>query len=171
MRTARIIIMAAATALPLAAMAQDSRQAAQQAQPATGPAADLQAYALMLQDAESRLAKARQTHAEGRTASQTGAFSQERIDLMQTIRGAWRDMERVPAGYKDSEAYQSADRKMRGEFSDVGQDRSLSKEKADHAAADALQILAELRGNVARAAAQAGGPVPVPKVQGGGSPR
>lgn len=177
MRTAKIPVLAAA--LPLvallgaspAARAQTAQQTAQQAQTAESPAADLQAYALMLQDAESRLAKARQVHAEGRTSSQTGAFSQERIDLMQTLRAAWRDMQRVPASYKNSDAYQGAERRMRADFGDVGPDRSLSKEKADQAAGDALQTLAELRGKVAQAATQAGAAVPAPAVQGGGTPR
>ncbi len=171
MRTARVMTLLLAAALPLAATAQTSQQTASQTQPATGPAADLQAYVLMLQDSEARLAKARQTHAEGRTSSQTGAFSQERIDLMQTIRAAWRDMQKVPASYKDNEAYQSAEKKIRADLDAAGPDRSLSKEKADQAAQDALQTLADLRGKVAQAAAQAGAPVPAPQVQGGGTPR
>ncbi|MCB4824314.1 hypothetical protein [Roseicella aerolata] len=173
MRAVTILAALALTAgLPALATAQSARETARQTPPpATAAAADLQAYALLLQDAEARLARAREEHAAGRTESQTGAFSQERINLMQTVRSAWQDMQRVPEGFAETVAYQEAQRRMRRDFNQVGPDRSLSKEKADEAARDALQVLAELRGHVVSAAGQAGGSMPAPAVQGGGANR
>lgn len=175
MRTAILSTLLLAAALPVAAMAQSAapqsvQETARQAAPATtGAGADLQGYALLLQQAESALAQARQVHASGRTESQTGAFSQERIDLMQTVRNAWRDMQKVPPGLADSDVYRQAERAMRENFGSIGPDRSLSKEKADAAAQDALRVLSDLRGHVVSAAGQAGAPMHAPAVEGGGA--
>ncbi|MDO9706767.1 hypothetical protein [Paracraurococcus lichenis] len=166
---AALLAWAPAQVLAQSPPAQSQQETARQAAPATGPAADLQAYALVLQGAEQRLAQAKERHAAGRTSSQEGAFSQERIDLMQTLRGAWHDMQRVPPAFAETEAYQSAQQRMRQEFGEVGPDRSLSKEKADTAAQDALQVLSDLRGQVVSAAGQAGAPMAAPAVQGGGA--
>jgi hypothetical protein len=159
-------------ALPLApATAQSVQETARGATPATGPGAELQSYALQLQEAETRLAKAREAHAAGRTESQEGAASQERIELMQVLRAAWRDMQKVPQAFSETVAYQQAQRRMQHDLADVGPDRSLSKERADAAAQDALQLLSELRGEVVSAAGQAGASMPAPAVQGGGANR
>lgn len=169
-----ILTLAAATLLalpPAMATAQSVQETARGATPATGRGAELQSYALQLQEAETRLAKAREAHAAGRTESQEGAASQERIALMQVLRAAWRDMQKVPSAFSETGAYQQAQRRMQHDLSDVGPDRSLSKEKADAAAQDALQVLSELRGEVVSAAGQAGASMPAPAVQGGGANR
>lgn len=166
--------LAALALLALAAApapAQTVRETARGASPATGPGAELQSYALLLQEAETRLAKAREAHASGRTESQAGAASQERIALMQALRAAWGDMQKVPASFSETAAYEQAQRRMQHDLADVGPDRSLSKEKADAAAQDALKLLSDLRGQVVSAAGQAGASMPAPAVQGGGANR
>ena len=156
---------------PVPTLAQSTQETARGATPASGPGAELQSYALLLQEAETRLARAREAHAAGRTESQAGAASQERIELMQVLRAAWRDMQKVPPAFSETVAYQQAHRRMQHDLADVGPDRSLSKEKADAAAQDALQLLSELRGQVVSAAGQAGASMPAPAVQGGGANR
>ncbi|TDH61666.1 hypothetical protein E2C06_15160 [Dankookia rubra] len=172
MRVFPALAAMALLALPLApACAQSVQETARGATPATGPGAALQSYALQLQAAETRLARAREAHAAGRTESQAGAASQERIELMQVLRAAWSDMQKVPQSFSETVAYQQAQRRMQHDLSEVGPDRSLSKEKADTAAQDALQVLSELRGHVVSAAGQAGASMPAPAVQGGGANR
>lgn len=139
------------------------------ATPQSARGAALQAYALQLQEAERNLAEARARHAREGTESQEGAFSQARIDLMRTIRGAWQEMQKAPPEFAETATYQEANRRMRQDFGDIGPDRTLSKEKADGAAEDALQVLADLRGFVVSAAGQAGAPMPAPTVDGGGA--
>jgi hypothetical protein len=172
MRVIPALAAMALLALPAAgSLAQTTQETARGAAPASGRGAELQSYALLLQEAETRLAKAREAHAAGRTESQAGAASQERIELMQVLRAAWRDVQKVPRDFSETSAYQQAQRRLQHDLSDVGPDRSLSKEKADAAAQDALQVLSELRGHVVSAAGQAGASMPAPAVQGGGANR
>jgi hypothetical protein len=171
MRVFPALAALALLALPAPTLAQSTQETARGATPAAGPGAELQSYALQLQEAETRLARAREAHAAGRTESQEGAASQERIALMQVLRAAWRDMQKVPPAFSESVAYQQAQRRMQHDLSDVGPDRSLSKEKADAAAQDALRVLSELRGQVVSAAGQHGASMPAPAVQGGGANR
>jgi hypothetical protein len=172
MRRARLLTLLLAAALPVAAGAQGTRETARQAeQPATGTAAELQAYALTLQDAETRLAAARAQQERGPSESQAGAASAQRIDLTQASQAAWQSLQRVPSAYSETLAYQQAHRRVQHDLSAIGPSRDLDKAEALRAADDMLQALAELRRDVASAATQAGGAIPAPPVQGGGTPR
>ena len=150
---------------------QTKQTAAQAETPKTPQAADLQGYVLMLQEEEGRLKAARDEADRGPAQSQPGAMSQQRMDLMQTLRNAWHTVQKVPAEFADNTAYKDAERHLRERFGDVGPTRRLEKAEGVAAADDALQTIAGLRQQVAQAAQQAGGAIPTPPVQGGGTAR
>ena len=122
-----------------------------------GQASALQNYVLMLQEEEGKLQVARDEADRGPAESQAGAMSQQRMDLMQTLRAAWRTVQRVPAEFANTSAYQDANRHLRQNLGDVGPTRRLDKAEGVAAADDALRTIAVLRQQAAQAAMQAGG--------------
>jgi hypothetical protein len=172
---AAILMAAAAAALALAAVPARAQPAgpgpgpgvaetARQATPAQGDseAASLQAYVLMLQQAEEELRRAKEAAAKESASYSGGAMTPARQELMQKTRAAWRAMQQVPPTVEQTEAYRSAEREVRQAFGEIGPTRTLSREEGDRAAESALRAMDRLRAQVAERAAAQGAPVPAP---------
>jgi hypothetical protein len=148
-----------------------ARETARQAEvPRTEAAASLQAYALSLQDAESRLARAKDAAARGPEQIQQGALPHERGELAQAGQAALRSLENVPPDFAGTEAYRRAERRFRQSLAAFGASQPLDRERGIDGAEEALRALAELRRQVARAATAAGGPIAAPPAATGGGP-
>ena len=118
------------------AMAQGTSLQTQGAVPApttTRPSV-LQGYALTLQEQEEKLKAARDEAARGPAQSQEGAMSEQRIDLMQTLRGALRTVQIAPEELASTQVYKDAERHLRRRFDEVGASRRLDKEEGVAAA-------------------------------------
>lgn len=148
-----------------------AREAARRAEtPRTATAADLQAYALSLQDAEGRLGRAKEAAARAPEQGQRGALPQERGELAQAGQAALRSLANVPPDFAGTEACRQAERHFRQGLAAFGATQPLDRERSVAGAEEALRALAELRRQVARAAEAAGGSIPAPPAATGGGP-
>jgi hypothetical protein len=160
---AGILVLALAVGIAPDIWAQTTRETARQAEiPRTATASNLQAYALLLQDAEGRLHQAKEAAARSPVQSQQGAVSKEREDLAQAGQAALRSVENVPPEFAGSEAYQQAQRRFRQTLGAFSSTQRLNGEEGIAAAEEALRTLAELRQQVAHAVGEAGGSIPAP---------
>jgi hypothetical protein len=136
--------------------------------PRTATASSLQGYALLLQEAESRLRQAKETAARAPGQSQQGAVSNERGELAEAGQAALRSMQNVPAEFAGTEAYRQAERRFRQNLEAFSATQRLDKEHTMAGSEEALRILAELRQQVGLAAEAAGGSIPTPPAAAGG---
>jgi hypothetical protein len=140
-----------------------ARETARRAEmPRTAIASDLQGYALLLQDAEGRLRQAKEAATRGPEQSQQGALSRDREELAHAGQAALQSVQNVPPSLADTEVYKQAERRFRHNLVEFGSTQRMNGEKGIAAAEEALQTLAELRQQVARAAGEAGGSIPAP---------
>jgi hypothetical protein len=168
---AGILALVLAVGLAPCSWAQTTQETARQAEiPRTATASNLQAYALLLQDAEGRLRQAKEAAVRGPAQRQQGVLSQEREELAQAGQAALQSMQNVPPEFAGSEAYQQAHRRYRQNLVDFGSTQRLNQDEGIAAAEEALRTLAELRQQVARAAGEAGGSIPSPPAAMGGGP-
>ncbi len=130
--------------------------------PRTATASSLQGYALLLQEAESRLRQAKEAAARAPEQSQQGAVSKERGDLAEAGQAALRSMQNVPADFAGTEAYQQATRRFRQNLQAFSASQRLDKERTIAGSEEALRTLAELRQHVGQAAEASGGSIPTP---------
>lgn len=130
--------------------------------PRTATASILQGYALLLQEAESRLRQAKEAAAQAPEQSQQGAVSKERGDLAEAGQAALRSMQNVPADFAGTEAYQQATRRFRQNLQAFSASQRLDKERTIAGSEEALRTLAELRQHVGQAAEASGGSIPTP---------
>ena len=130
--------------------------------PRTATASNLQGYALLLQEAESRLRQAKEAAAQAPEQSQQGAVSKERGDLAEAGQAALRSMQNVPADFAGTEAYQQATRRFRQNPQAFSASQRQDKERTIAGSEEALRTLAELRQHVGRAAEASGGSIPTP---------
>ncbi len=130
--------------------------------PRTATASSLQGYALLLQEAESRLRQAKEAAVRAPGQSQQGAVSNERGELAEAGQAARRNMQNVPAEFAGTEAYRQAERRFRQNLEAFSASQRLDKERTIAGSEEALRILAELRQHVSRAAEAAGGSIPTP---------
>jgi hypothetical protein len=92
-----ILALALTAGLVPGTWAQTTQETARQAEiPRTATAASLQAYALLLQDAEGRLRQAKEAAARGPEQSQEGAVSKVRADLARAGQAALGSIQNTP---------------------------------------------------------------------------
>ncbi|SDE36191.1 hypothetical protein [Belnapia rosea] len=169
MRTTTLMLAAVLAGLAPVAWAQSRPETmSQAAAPGAVPASDLQSYARLLQDAETRLRQAQQAAARAPVQRQEGAVSGERIELMRTARAAQDTVQQVPTSFAGTEAYRNADRELRETLSGFVSAQREGGQGSMQAADRAVGILAGLRQQVMQAAGASGGSVPTPSTGGSG---